>query len=233
MSANAQGSKLRRITSAEGNWLPNQPATQANYFSDLSQYLPMASRLAQQVGVSSADNALGIREHELPGYTQGLRSQFNAYNDLAQGKWTPEMLANAQRTGGAGTVGLGMGGSGFGGLNTALFGARSTLGTMEAGQSLLGTLLGSMPQFQTPTPTSFLSSLVTPEQSITNQLQVRNQNVGLEGIAAGVPYGGNVMGNTLGALGGMATGAGLQALFSPNSSSNTSLYNNKTGQGIG
>lgn len=207
--ANEAGNRLDEYQQFMGTiHAPNVSELTRNYFGDLSQYAPQASELTQQMRQSELTGALKLREQALPGITGAVNAAAPNIYALMQGKLPDSIMNSFMRAGGASSVGLGFGGSQFGALNTGLFGARGSLGGMQTGFGLLGSLMSTMPQVSTPSPMSLLSNLMTPEQRSMLQLQSNQQQIGLENTMMGMPTPGQVWGTGLKQAGAALMGSG-------------------------
>lgn len=209
LSSNSASKKRRELERNYKRWLPDIGRYQRDWFSDMEAFAPRANTLAEQQAQAARTLAWNQREQDLPGYRQAVTDSFSAISPLLRGELPPSVLANFQRAGGASTVGLGMGGSNFGALNTGLFGARGSLGAMQTGQGLLGGLLSSLPTYQSPSAMNFLSQLMTPLQRTQTQLNVRGQNLGIASQLAQMDTSSDVLGQGLSSLGGMLMGGGI------------------------
>lgn len=209
MSASAAGKKRDALLRQTEEGLPTPGKYTEDYYGDLSKYAGQSASMARNMNQDIYDQVIGRREQYLPGTQASLQDASKALFPLLQGKLPPEVLANFQRSGNANSVGLGFGGSGFGDLNTALFGARGQLAGMQLGYSLLPSLLGAVPNAPMMTPDSFLNNIMTPTQRTQTQLNIRGQNIGIQTAAAGMPTGNEIWGKYLSGTGGMLTGAAL------------------------
>jgi hypothetical protein len=209
MSSSGAKKRGNQLQSYMDKYLPNMSVNQRDYFNDLVNYSPQANKLARDQAGDARDLAWDMREQDLPGYRQMVNDSLGQISPLLRGELPPSVMANFQRAGGASTVGLGMGGSSFGALNTGLFGARGSLGAMQTGQGLLSGLMSTLPQYQSPSAMSFLSQIMTPAQRTQSQLQVRGQNLGLASQIAGIPTSGETMGGAMGQIGGLMLGGAM------------------------
>lgn len=221
MSANSAKKKRSAMDAATDKWLPNIDQNQKAFFGDLEQYQDQAAGLSREIGQQQTTDALALREQMFPGMSQSVRDAMSSIAPLLRGELPKGVQDAFTRAGGASSVGLGMGGSGFGALNNGLFGARGALGAMQTGFGLLPALMSTAPQLNNPTTMSFLSNLMTPAQRTQSDLQVRGQNIGVAQTVAGMPTssdvwgsfmqqsGGALMGGGLTAMGGMGGGAGV------------------------
>jgi hypothetical protein len=139
------------------------------------------------------------------------KTAMDSITPLLAGELPPSVLAAFKSAGGASTVGLGMGGSGFGFLNTGLFGARGSLGAMQTGFGLLPALMSTLPNINSPSSAAFLQSIMTPAQRVQTQLQIRQQNLGIESQLAGMPTSKEVWGQSLQEAGGALAGGAMTA----------------------
>jgi hypothetical protein len=211
LSANAASKARKALSSTTGDWLPNINQYQEQYFQDLQRFEAEASDLSTRIGERSLNDALALREKMFPGLGGAIKDSTSGIYALMRGDLPKSVMDSFSRAGGASTVGSGFGGSGFGFLNTGLFGARGSIGAMETGYGLLGALLATSPQLQTPSAMTFLQNLMTPEQRTNTQLTVRGQNLDIASKVAGMPTRSQVWGNWLGGIGGQLMGAGLSA----------------------
>lgn len=164
---------------------PTQEA--ANWFGDLNQFYGKANQLSQRAREDELTQNLALRERALPGISSATSTMMGNIQSLMRGELPQGVLDNYIRAGGASTVGAGFGGSGFGALNTGLFGARGSLGAMQAGMGLLPTLLSTMPNVSAPTTMGLLGQLLTPEQRVNLQMNIRNQKIGMENQLESLP----------------------------------------------
>ena len=213
MSAGEAGKKRRAVEAMYNQWLPNIGGDIAAYYSDLQQYLPASTKLAR--GVAEADQAtmMSLREKALPGFTKAQQESLPGIAALARGELPESVMSAYQRAGGASAVGSGMGGSGVGFLTQGLFGARGALGAIQLGSGLLSALLGSAAVPNAPSAGSFLSGVTTPAQRTNTQMQVRQQNIGIGSMLAGMKTGNEVWGGWLQETGGAMTGAGVTGMM--------------------
>lgn len=210
MKSDAASKKGRALREAEDMWLPNTPGGYASdYFSELEGYNPRATRLADDIGSSDMARALRMREQALPGFNAAAAGGVNALAPLLRGELPPAILDAYSRAGAASSVGSGFGGSGFGFLNTGLFGARGALGAMQTGYSLLPALMSTMPNINSPSSAAFLQAIMTPAQRMQSALQFRQQQLGLRGIASGMQTGGDIWGSGMQQVGGILLGGAM------------------------
>ena len=172
---------------------PDVNQYEGQYFKDLQQYAPAAAASATTLNKASFNEAMRQREQALPGYQAAIQGALPTILGLVQGNLPSGLMSNFQRAGGASTVGMGMGGSGFGALNTGLFGARGALGAMQQGYGLLGQLLNTMPNVPMVTATSMLQNGIMDPTGRTNlAMQLRQQQIGMEGKLMGMPTAGDM-----------------------------------------
>ncbi len=208
-SMGGAGRRRNELQSYMDKFQPNIAQYQSDYFSDLDKYSGDASRLSSQFNTAKMQDALRLREMALPGIGQMTGDAQRSISPLLRGELPPGVMDAFTRAGGASTVGMGMGGSGFGALNTGMFGARGALGGMQTGMGLLGQLLGTMPQISMSTPDSLLQSIKTPAQRAQTQLQVRGQNLGIASQVGGMERGSEIMGGAMGQIGGLLLGGAM------------------------
>lgn len=210
MKAGEAGKKMRSIREAEDMWLPKTAGEYGrDYFSEMLGSMPQAERLADETGQADFDRAMRFREQALPGLGKATGGAMEALAPFLKGELPPSMIRAFQNAGGASTVGGGMGGSGFGFLNTGMFGARGALGAMQTGFGLLPALISTLPNVNSPGTAQFLQSIMTPAQRMQAQLQLRGQNIGLRGTAAGMPTSGEQWGSGMQQVGGLALGGAM------------------------
>lgn len=206
MSGNSATKKRKQLLGYQNAELPNYDLYNQNYYGDLSQYEDQSRGIAMRANEDLTQLALNRQERALPGVRNAISTGFEQLMPLLRGELPQSVLDNFKRSGGASSVGLGFGGSGFGDLNAALFGARGSLAAMQMGYGMLPALLGAAPQFGTQSPTAFLEGLMTPGQMAQTQLGVRGQNVSLAQTGAGMDTASDVWGGMLGFLGGTLMG---------------------------
>jgi hypothetical protein len=212
-SAKAADMRRNELEQTYGRWLPDPDRYQQNWFGDMGRFLPQASRLSRSMGAAEQDAWFANRERALPGFTQGIQGSARGVFDLMQGKMPAEVMSAFQRAGGAGTNGLGFGGSQFGALNTGLFGARGSMGAMQTGFGLLPALLSALPNLQQTSVASILGQgVMNPLQRTQMQLAVRDQNIGVAKTLAGMPSGRDVWGQFISNTGGQISGMGMGML---------------------
>lgn len=204
--------KRNELLGAQEKWLPDIDKYTDQYFKDLLGHTDDAVKLADTVGEADMDRALRLREKALPGIGKASSSALESIAPFLKGELPPSMLRAFQSAGGASTVGMGMGGSGFGFLNTGLFGARGALGAMQTGFGLLPALMSTLPNVNSPGTAAFLQSIMTPAQRTQTQLAIRSQNIGIQQTAAGMPTSGDVWGNYLQEQGGQLAGIGAMGM---------------------
>lgn len=212
LQASSATKKRKQLLGYQQSDLPDTNLYTENYFGDLSQYEGQSRGMAMRANEDLTQLALSRQERALPGVRNAVKTGFESLLPLLRGELPPAVLENFRRSGNASSVGLGMGGSGFGNLNTALFGARGSLDAMKLGYSLLPTLLGAAPQFGTTSPAAFLEGIMTPAQQASTQLGVRGQNVSLAQTASGMKTGSEVWGGMLSGLGGMLLGSSMGSI---------------------
>lgn len=210
MKASEASKKLRSIREAEDMWLPKSAGEHGrDYFSEMLGFTPEAKKLADATGQADFDRAMGFQEQALPGVGKARAGAMDAISPLLRGELPPSVLAAFQRAGGASTVGAGMGGSGFGFLNTGIFGAKGALGAMQTGFGLLPALMSTLPNVNSPGTAQFLQAIMTPAQRTQSQLQLRGQNLGLRQTAAGMQTSGDVWGSGMQQVGGLMLGGAM------------------------
>lgn len=208
IGAGAASRRRDEFSQSTGEWLPDVAGNEQGYFGDLSKYLPQAQSISKQVQGADFENEMALRESAAPGYREGLAKAGESLWPLLRGEVPSSLMSAFTRAGGASTVGAGMGGSGYGFLNTGLFGARGALGAMQTGYSLLPILLGSMPHLQGSSTLDFLNQgVMNPLQRTNTQMQVRQQNIGIAGALAGMPTGSDMWAQGLTSMGGQIMGA--------------------------
>lgn len=171
----------------ENLWRPDFNKMTGDYFGDLEQYFPRADKLSQKLRSNEMTQNLALREQALPGFGQATRDAMGSIAPLLRGELPQGVMDSFTRAGGASTVGLGFGGSGFGALNTGLFGARGSLGAIQTGMGLLPTLLSTMPNVSAPSTMGLLSNILNPAQRSAINLQVRAQDIGMENTLESMP----------------------------------------------
>jgi hypothetical protein len=211
LSAGEAGKKRGQLKEAQGMWLPNIDQYTNDYFAQLMQRTPDAKKVADATYDADLSRQLAGREKALPGTQDALTGAMGALAPLLRGELPPSVMQAFQRAGGASTAGLGFGGSGFGFLNTGLFGARGSLGAMQTGFGLLPALMSTLPQVNSPGTAAFLQSIMTPAQRTQTQLQIRGQNLGIESQLAGMPTSKEVWGQSLQEAGGALAGGAMTA----------------------
>jgi hypothetical protein len=211
---------------------PNVRQEGLNWFGDLEELYPRASSLSQRAREDEMTQNLALRERALPGIGQASADAMQGIGALLRGELPPEVLRNFTRAGGASTVGLGMGGSGFGALNTGLFGARGSIGAMQTGMGLLPTLLGTMPTVSAPTTMGLLGQLMTPEQRVNLQMQLRAQKIGMQGTLESMPTALESWSAHLNESGAMLLGGGGAAMGGMGGSGTPGMGGFNTGGGM-
>lgn len=209
----ASASKKRgQLLKEQDQGVPSVDEYTRQYFSDLNRYQPVASELSNEISQNELKNALALREQALPGIGAATNESLKSIMSLLKGELPPSVMSAFQRAGGASSVGSGFGGTGFGFLNTGLFGARGSLGAIQLGQGLIPSLLSTMPNVNTPSALPFLSQIMSPAARTQTQLQVRGQNIDIAKAVAGMQTGSDVLGQGLisagGVLAGLAGGGG-------------------------
>lgn len=187
---------------------PDPSAEAAKWFGDLNTYYPQANKLSQMARADEMTQNLTLREQALPGIGRATQDALGSISPLLRGELPQGVLDAFTRAGGASTLGLGFGGSGFGALNTGLFGARGALGAIQTGVGLLPTLLQSMPNVSAPTTMGLLQHLLTPEQRVNLQMQLRQQKIGMEGQLESLPTALDAWSSHLNESGAMLMGGG-------------------------
>lgn len=209
MGASAAGKKRKQLAEAENYWLPDIDRYTQQYFDQLKGYTPKAAELADMTADADFKRATRLREAALPGITEGTKRAGEALFPLLRGELPPSILDAYTRAGAANSVGTGFGGSGFGFLNTGLFGARGALGAMQTGYGLLPALMASLPNINSPSTATFLEAIMTPAQRTQTQMQIRGQNLGLRQAVAGMPTSGEVWGQGMQQMGGVLLGGAM------------------------
>jgi hypothetical protein len=210
-ASSAKGAKKRRneLQAAQDRWLPNIDKYTEDYFGDLQSYLPEADALADAVGTSDTERALAMQEQAMPGMAAGRKGAFDALMPLLRGELPPSVMEAFMRSGGASTANTGFGGSGFGFLNTGLFGAKGALGAMQTGYGLLPALMSTLPQVNSPSTASFLNAIMSPAQRTQTQMQIRGQNMQNAMALAGMQTQGEVVGSSMQQTGGILLGGAV------------------------
>lgn len=212
IGASSASKKRGQLLKEQDQGIPDVNEYTRQYFSDLNKYEPMASDLSNRISQNELKNALALREQALPGVGAASAESLKSITSLLKGELPPSVMSAFMRAGGASSVGSGFGGTGFGFLNTGLFGARGSLGAIQLGQGLLPSLLSTMPSVNTPSALPFLSQIMSPAARTQTQLQVRGQNIDIAKAVAGMQTGSDVAGQGLisigSIIGGMAGGGG-------------------------
>jgi len=208
LQANSNSHKISDVKALAGDWQPAYEQYTDQYFKNLERYQPEASALSETIGKSELNSALALREQALPGIGKATQDASQALFPLLKGELPPEVLRAFNSSGAASSVGGGFGGSGFGFLNQGLFGARGALGAMQAGYSMLGSLLSTMPRISAPSTMSFLNNIITPQQRVGDQLAFRQQQIGIGLAAAGMPSGNDAWANYIEGVAGVNAGGG-------------------------
>lgn len=219
--SSAAGKTQKMLREAEDMWLPETPGGYASdYFSEMMGFTPTAKKLADETGQSDFDREMRFREQALPGIGKATAGAMDALAPLLKGELPPNVLAAFKSAGGASTANLGFGGSGFGFLNTGIFGAKGALGAMQTGFGLLPALMSTLPTVNSPGTAQFLQAIMTPAQRTQSALQFRQQQLGLRNMQAGAntpggetgsgmtQIGGILLGGAMGGGGGMMGGSG-------------------------
>lgn len=204
--------KRKELLEAQEKWLPDIGKYTGDWFSDMQKYTPEAIKLSDTISSAQYDQELRLREKALPGFGAATGGAVKALAPLLRGELPQGVMEAFQRAGGASTAGLGMGGSGFGFLNTGLFGARGSLGAMQTGFSLLPALMATLPNVQGSSVMNFLQSIMTPAQRTQTQLAIRGQNIGIQQTAAGMPTSGDIWAGYLQEQGGQLAGIGSMGM---------------------
>lgn len=209
LSANAASKKRKDLARSQDRWLPDIDRYTEEYFDDLTNYMPQADRLADDVARSDTERAMAIQEQAMPGFTEGRKKAFDALMPLLRGELPPSVMDAFMRSGAASSVGSGFGGSQFGFLNQGIFGAKGALGAMQTGYGLLPALMSTLPQVNSPSTASFLNAIMSPAQRTQTQLQIRQQNMNNAAQVAGMPTGSEVWGSALQQTGGALLGGAV------------------------
>lgn len=209
LSANAASKKRGELGATMDKWLPNIDDATSRYFEDLLGRTGQADKLADTVGEQDLDRTLRLREKAAPGIGKLTGTAIDSILPLLRGELPQGVLESFARAGGASSVGSGFGGSGYGFLNTGLFGARGSLGAMQTGFGLLPALMSTLPNINSPSTAAFLQGIMTPAQRVSTQMQIRQQNLGIASQVAGMPTSGEVWGNFLGETGGALLGGAM------------------------
>jgi hypothetical protein len=188
---------------------PNVAAEEHNYFDDLKQFYDPAAALSKRARQDEMTQDLALREQALPGIAKATQGGMESISALMRGELPQGVMDSFTRAGGASTVGAGMGGSGYGFLNTGLFGARGALGAIQTGMGLLPTLLHTMPNISAPTTMQLLGQLLSPEQRVNLQMQLRQQKIGMEGTLEEMPTALDAWSSHLNESGAMLMGGGM------------------------
>lgn len=212
MGADAAQEKRNELMRTVDRWLPDMDKNTAAYYADVAKYMPAAQEASRSGALADQATIMAMQEKAIPGFGAARNTAAGALFPLLQGQLPPEVMAAFQRSGAASSVGAGLGGSGLGFLNQALFGARGQLGAMQLGYGLLPGLLSMMPMAHSPGTAAYLQPLLTPEQRTNEQLAIRSQNIGIHTALAGMPTGGDMWAKYLSSTGGMLTGAGMMGL---------------------
>lgn len=206
IGANASSKKANKLESYTDKWMPNIDAYTKKYFDDLNDYEDDATKLSDSLAKSQMSQALGLREQAMPGFNNAINASVPGAAALARGELPQGALDAFQRSGNAAGFGLG---ANMNFLMQGLYGAGGSVKAMSTGIGMLGALLGTMPQLNTPSAMSFLQQIMTPTQQTQTQLQIRGQNIGLMSAAAGVPSSGQMWGGGLQSIGSMAMIGGM------------------------
>jgi hypothetical protein len=213
MSSQGAGKRAKELRAYMDKYMPTMSANQRDYFNDLYSYSDDASKISSTLNQSKMTDALRLREQALPGMQAATGDAMRSISPLLRGELPAGVMDAFSRAGGASTVGLGFGGSGFGALNTGLFGARGALGAIQTGMGRLPSLLSTMPQISLTSPDSILNQLLTPMQRTQTQLTTRGQNLALAGQAGQIPTMGETMGGTIGQMGGLLMGGAMGGMM--------------------
>lgn len=205
-SAEAHKAEYKKLMDALEK--PDVKKEEQGWFNDLEAFFPRADKLSQQLRENELEQNLRLREKALPGSTQALKDAMASVSPLLRGELPDSVMSNFVRAGGASTVGLGFGGSSFGALNTGLFGARGSLGAVQTGMGLLPSLLSSMPSISAPTTMGLLGQLMTPQQRVNLQMQLRQQQIGINSTYAAMPTREDVWAQSMKEAGSMMMGMG-------------------------
>lgn len=209
MSADSASGKRKEFAKQAELGIPNIDDITSRYFADLMGRMPQAEELADRVGESDLDRTLRLREKAAPGIGNLTRTAMDSITPLLAGELPPSVLAAFKSAGGASTVGAGMGGSGYGFLNTGLFGARGALGAMQTGFGLLPSLMSTLPNINSPSSSAFLQAIMTPAQQVQTQMQIRQQNIGIASQLAGMETSQGMWGSGLQEIGGLLMGGAM------------------------
>lgn len=209
LSANAASKKRKDLARSQDRWLPDIDRYTEEYFDDLTNYMPQADKLADDVAMSDTERAMAIQEKAIPGFGEGRKRAFDALMPLLRGELPPSVMDAFMRSGAASSVGSGFGGSQFGFLNQGIFGAKGALGAMQTGYGLLPALMSTLPQVNSPSTASFLQAIMTPAQRTQTQLQIRGQNMQNAAQVAGMQTGSEVWGSALQQTGGALLGGAV------------------------
>lgn len=208
LGASAADKRRDEYQASLDKWLPNTNVYQQDWFKDMGNYLPEATKLSKDMGAAEQDAFLANRERAMPGFTKGIQDASAALFPLLKGELPKGVMEGFARAGGASTNSLGFGGSPFGALNTGLFGARGSLGAMQTGFGLLPSLMSTLPNLQQTSVASILGQgIMNPLQRTQTQLQIRGQNLGVAGNLAQMPTGLDMWGQGLTSMGGQIMGA--------------------------
>ncbi len=214
LQANSNSHKISDVKALASDWQPSYEKYTDEYFNNLDKYAPQAEKLSSDIGKADLTSALALREQALPGIGAATKSAAEALFPLLRGELPDSVLRAFNTSGAASSVGGGFGGSGFGFLNQGLFGARGALGAMQTGYSLLGSLLNTMPRVNSPSASSFLNQIITPQQRVGDQLAFRQQQIGIGLAAAGMPSGNDAWANYIEGVAGVNAGGGGGGGFS-------------------
>jgi hypothetical protein len=215
---------------------PDPRKESQGWFDDMDHFYRPANRLSERARNDELTQNLALRERALPGFGAMVGDASRSIAPLLRGELPAGVMSAFQRAGGAGTNALGFGGSQFGALNTGLFGARGALGAISTGMGLLPSLLSTMPNVSAPTTMGLLSNLMTPQQRINLQMQLRQQQIGMTNTLESMPTaldswsahlnesGAMLMGGGMGGMGG-GMGGGGGGGRAPSAPSGGGLYN--------
>lgn len=188
---------------------PDPTAETGRWFGDLNFFYPQANKLSTRARTDEMAQNLALREQALPGFGQASRDAMASISPLLRGELPQGVMDAFTRAGGASSVGLGFGGTGFGALNTGLFGARGALGGIQTGMGLLGSLMSTVPQVTSPTAMGLLSNVMTPSQRVNLQMQLRAQQIGMQNTLEEMPTALDSWSSHLNESGAMLLGGGM------------------------
>lgn len=209
LSADDASKKRKQFAKMMEMGIPDIDDATSKYFADLLGRTPQAEKLADTIGESDLDRTMRLREKAAPGIGKLTGTAMESILPLLKGELPQGVLESFARAGGASSVGSGFGGSGYGFLNTGLFGARGSLGAMQAGFGLLPALMSTLPNINSPSAAAFLQGIMTPAQRVNTQLQIRQQNIGIASQLAGMETSQGMIGGGMQEIGGVLTGFGM------------------------